>query len=125
MSAETNKTFIRHYLEAIRKDKSPKTLDTYMTDEDLKHHIAMYEGVLPGYWIEAEQLIAEDDLVNVHGLIKGVHSRPFGNVPPSGKHVSFPIFITYRIVSGKIVEHWMLVDMPLFLQQIGATPAPA
>ena len=125
MSTEANKALVQKYLVEVSKDKSPATLDAYTTDEDLKHHIAMYDSVLPGYTLEGEQFIAEGDLVNVRGIVRGVQNGAFGEIPASGKAVSFPIFITYRITNGKIAEHWMLVDMLSFLQQIGAVPAPA
>jgi len=125
MSTEANKAFVQQYFDAIRKDKSPATLATYMTDEDLKHHIAMYDVALPGYWLEAEQMIAEGDLVNVRATGHGIQNGPLGEIPPSGKEVKFPLFITYRIANGKIAEHWMLADMLTVLQQIGAMPAPA
>ena len=125
MSTETNKAFVQQYLDAVSKDKSTAVLDTYMTDEDLKHHIAMYETTLPGYWIEAEQMVAEGDLVNVYGNVYGTHAGPLGEIAPTGRQVKFPLFITYRIADGKIAEHWVLVDMLSFLQQIGAMPAPA
>jgi predicted ester cyclase len=125
MSAETNKVLVQQYLDALRKDKSAATLDTYMTDQNLKHHIAMYDAVIPGYWLEAEQIIAEGDLVNVRGMGYGVHNGAFGELPPTGKEVAFPFFITYRIADGKIAEHWLLADMLTFLQQIGGMPVPA
>jgi predicted ester cyclase len=124
MSIETNKAFIRRYLEAIRKDKSPATLDTYMTDEVLKQHIIMSETAFPGFWIEAEEILAEEDRVNMRGKIHGVHKGPMGNIPASGKEVTVTLFITYRIVDGKIAEHWILSDDLSLLQQIGAIPAP-
>ncbi|MBK8035347.1 MAG: ester cyclase [Chloroflexi bacterium] len=85
----------------------------------------MYEVSLPGYWIEAEDLVAEGDKVVVRGMIHGVHTGPLLNILPTGKEVSFAIFITYRIANHKIVEHWMLVDMLTLMQQIGALPAPS
>jgi predicted ester cyclase len=125
MSTETNKALIQQYLDALHKDKSPATLANFMTDEDLKHHIAMYDVALPGYWIDGDQLIAEGDLVNVRGTVHGVHKGPLGEIPPTGKEVTFALFITYRISNGKIAEHWMLPDMLSLLQQVGAIPMPA
>ena len=125
MFTEANKAFVQKYLDALRKDKSPATLAAYMTDEDLKHHIAAYDVALPGYWIESDQLIAEGDLVNVRGTVHGVHKGPLGEILPTGKEVTFTLFITYRIANGKIAEHWMLPDMLSLLQQVGAIPAPA
>jgi predicted ester cyclase len=125
MSTEANKAFIRQYLDAIRQDKSQATLDTYMTDEDLKHHIVMYEAAIPGYWLDAEEILAEGDRVVVRGNVRGVHNGPLMNIAPTGKTVVFPFFITYRIANGKIAEHWLLVDMLSLLQQVGAMPAPS
>jgi predicted ester cyclase len=124
MSTEANKVFVRQYLDTLTKDKSPTTLDKYMTDEDLKHHIAMYDAAIPGYWIEAEEILAEGDRVNVRGTVHGIHNGQLMHVAPTGKQVKFPLFITYRIADGKIAEHWMLPDMLTLLRQVGAVPAP-
>lgn len=124
MSTDANKSLIQQYFDALRQDKSPAALDVYMTDEDLKQHIAMYDMTLPGYWIETEEMIAEGDRVNVRGTIHGIHNGPLGEIPPTGKEVAFALFITYRIADGKIADHWMLPDMLSLLTQIGAVPAP-
>ncbi len=125
MSLESNKALIKDYLEAIRKDKHPATLDKYIAEEELKQHIAQTEAVTPGYWIEAEDMVAEDDKVTLRGTIHAQHTGPLMGVPPTGKPLSFTIFITYRIANHKIVEHWMLVDSLALMQQIGALPAPS
>ena len=125
MTTESNKAFITRYLDAIRRDKSQKTLDNFIAEDDLKQHIAMYESSFPGYWLEAEDLIAEGDQVAVRGKVRGVHTGQLMDLAPTHKEVAVPIFINYRIANGKIVQHWMLVDMPELLRQLGATPALA
>jgi predicted ester cyclase len=125
MLAEQNKAIIRRYLEDFRKDRSPATLDRYIAEDELKQHIALYESVLPGYYLEPEDMIAEGDRVMVRATVHGVHNGPFMDMPPTGKTVAFPLMIIYRLEGGKIVQHWMLVDMLAFMQQIGAMPAPA
>lgn len=125
MSLEANKAFVEKYIEAIRDDKSPSTLDKYTTDEDLKYHIALYESALPGYWIETDELVAEGDKVVLRGTVHGVHNGQLMNIPPTGKEVTVPLFITYRISDGKIVDHWMQADMLGLLQQVGAIPTPS
>lgn len=122
MSSETNKKFIQEYLDALRKDKSPATLDKYINDEQLVQHIEMFESALPGYWIEAEDLIAEGDRVAMRGIVHGVHNGSLMGIPPTGKAIRISGFLIYRIADNKIVEHWMLADMPALLQQIGAMP---
>lgn len=125
MSAESNKALIAEYVAVVSADKSIATLDKYISEDLLKEHIGMYNAVLPGYWIETEDLIAEGDKVHLRGKVHGVHNGPFGDIPPSGKKVAIDMHITYRIENGKIAEHWMLVDMMAMMQQIGAMPTPA
>lgn len=125
MSIESNKAFVQEYFDAIKKDKTPATLEKYMTDEDLKHHIAMYEVPLPGYWLEAQDMVAEGDKVTVRGIVHGVHKGDLMGIAPTGKDVNFPFFIIYRIANGKIVQHWLLADVMTLMQQVGAMPSPA
>jgi len=120
MSAENNKAIIRRYLEDFRTDRSPAMQDKYIVEDELKQHIAMYDSVLPGYYLAPEDIIAEGDRVVVRATVHGVHKGPFMDTPPTGKTVAFPLFIIYRMADGKIAEHWMLTDMPAFMEQIGA-----
>jgi len=123
MSAETNKAIIRRYLADFRADRSPATLDKYIAEDELKQHIAMYDSVLPGYYLAPEDIIAEGDRVVVRATVHGVHQGPFMGAPPTGKTVAFPLIIIYRLAEDRIVEHWMLTDMIAFMQQIGVAAA--
>jgi predicted ester cyclase len=126
MSISENKEFVRRYLEAISgKPKTEAVLDLFMTDESLKEHIAAAEAGLPLYWLDAEEIIAEGDVVAICGRVRGRHLGTLAGVPATGKDVDFNIFVSYRIADGKIVDHWMLTDNMALLQQIGAIPAPA
>ena len=69
-------------------------------------------------------MVAEGDLVSVRGTARCVHRGPFQGVPPTGKEVTFGLFITYRVAGGKIVEHWMLTDNLAMMQQLGMMPVP-
>ena len=122
MNPDTNKTLIERYFAALRKDKK-SAMDTFVADEELNHHINMYEESFPGYWLEAQDIIAEGDLVSIRGLIHGVHNGPLMQLPPTGKQVAVPFFIIYRIADGKIVQHWMLADMPSLMQQLAVVTA--
>src|SRR5207248_3978098 len=48
----------------------------------------------------------------------------FMGAPPSGKRVSVAYIDLLRFADGKMVEHWVQMDMLGLLQQIGALPAP-
>jgi predicted ester cyclase len=124
MTPLQNKDLIRRYLDALRKDKSAATLDKFIAEDELKQHIAMFEVSFPGYWLEAHDMIAEDDRVFVRATFHGTHKGKLMDVAPTGKTVAAPLYIAYKIANDKIVAHWMLVDMMGVMQQIGAVPAP-
>jgi predicted ester cyclase len=46
-------------------------------------------------------------------------------LPATGRPVDFDVFITYRVADGKIVDHWMLSDNMVLMQQLGMLPPPA
>jgi predicted ester cyclase len=120
---EANKAFVLRYFEALNQDKSPATVDEYMTDEVLKHHIEIFETAFPGYQLRAEEMIAEGDLVFVRTAFEGVHNGDLMGIAPTGKSVAIEIALIYRIEDGKIVDHWMLADLLGVMQQIGVVPA--
>jgi predicted ester cyclase len=60
--------------------------------------------------------------VAVRTTFKGVHKGEFFGVAPTGKDVTMPITLIYRIAGGKIAEHWMNADLLGLMQQLGAAP---
>jgi predicted ester cyclase len=124
MSVEDNKAFIRRYLGAISgKPKTSEAIDRYVADEELKKHIVQAEMAFPSYSLDIDEIIGEGDLVSVRGTVRGVHKGSLQGIAPTGKEVTFGLFITYRVAGGKIVDHWMLVDNLSVMQQLGAIPA--
>jgi predicted ester cyclase len=124
MTTQENKEFVRKYLEALSgKPKPPELVDQYVAEQPLKEHIAMNEAAFPGYELRVEQMIAEDDLVSVIGKASGTHRGPFMGMPATGRSWDVPIHITYRVKGGKIVEHWMVIDTAIFMQQLGMIPS--
>ncbi len=94
-------------------------VNTYVTDEELKHHIALYEAAFPGYYLTAEDMIAEGDKVVVRSTFHGTHQGNLMGIAPTGKQVTMPLILIYRIADDKIVEHWMQAGSLGLLQQRG------
>ncbi len=125
MSPEEIKAFIRHYFEALNVEgKSPDVLDRYVTDEELKQHIAPLDAAFPGYQLTTENMFADGDKVVVRATLHGTHNGPLMGIPPTGKQVTMPFIGIYRLAGGKIVQHWIQADMLGLLQQTGAFPSP-
>jgi predicted ester cyclase len=122
MSAQANKEFIRNYLEEVSgKPKPEELLRKYITDEHLIEHIMVSEAAFPLYSLDVEETIAEGDLVSIRGFFSGTHLGPFMGVPATDKPFRSPLFVTYRIAAGKIVEHWMMIDEADLMHQLGIT----
>ena len=122
MSAEENKQFILQYLQALSNKPKPRSLlEQYIAEQALIGHALVSEAAFPCYRLDAEEIIAEGELVSVRGRVRGVHQGDFMGIPPTGREFDVSIFVTYRVSNGKIVDHWMLLDNMALLQQLGIT----
>jgi predicted ester cyclase len=126
-SAES-KQFIGRYLQALSGQAKPADLVArFVSDPALIAHIHDVEAAFPAYELIAEDLIAEGDRVAMRGEFQGVHRGPFAGIAPTGRTVSAPLMIVYRIQDGRIAEHWLYFDGAALVAQLqqAAVPAPA
>jgi predicted ester cyclase len=85
------------------------------------------EGVMAvvpdSHWTTA-RLIAEGEYVVCHNIWSGTYGGSwFRNVPtPSDQAFTVEHVHIYRVVEGRIAEHWVVRDDLALLQQIGAVP---
>ena len=100
-------------------------VNQYVEEQPLRDHIAQAEAGFPKYVLEVEDMIAEGDQVAVKCRLIGTHQGEYNGIPATGKSVDVPFHITYRIKDGKIVDHWMVMDSMVFLQQLGLVPQQA
>jgi hypothetical protein len=115
-----NKEFVIRYLNALSgKPKPESMLREYLDDEELIEHILASEISFPEYELIAEDILAEGDLVAIRGRLVGIHKGDFMGIPPTGKKIDLELFVNYRIANGKIVDHWMILDSAVMMQQLG------
>ena len=53
------------------------------------------------------------------GRQEAVHSGEFFGIAPTGKKVVIRYMDFWKVVDGKIVDNWVMVDFPSVLQQLG------
>ena len=53
------------------------------------------------------------------GRQEAVHNGPFMGVAPTGKKVEIRYMDFWKVVDGKIVDNWVMVDFPHVLAQLG------
>ena len=66
-----------------------------------------------------EGIIAEGDKVWVLYKGTGTHKGEYRGIAPTGKKITGSSVVIYRIVVGKVVERWSVVDMLDFYKQLG------
>ncbi len=78
------------------------------------------------FTVENHHLIAEGELVAHHMTLHGTHrasSMPLlAGVEPTGAAVTWTYMHVWRVVDGRIVEHWACRDDVGLLRQVGAWP---
>ena len=57
-----------------------------------------------------------------HRVIDGTHDKEYLGVSPTGKSFHVSHISIERVVDGKLVEGWGLVDNLSFFQQVGVLP---
>jgi len=115
----------KFYAAFSGKAKPASALDEYMTDEELKTHIAFFESAFPNYELEIEDLLEEGNQVAVRARIKAVHAGDLNGIPPTYKKVDLPFLGIYKIENDKITQHWLGADQLALLSQLGVVPEMA
>lgn len=142
MSSEQNKAIVRRFIQELwngrRLDvadeifaatcvthqlRSGSEIDAAPRDsETLKKHLAQWLASFPDLRFTVEQMVAEGDQVVTRCVMRGTHAGAWLGVAPTGKEVSIRMIVTHRIVDGRIVEDWVLVESLGFFQQLGLIP---
>jgi steroid delta-isomerase-like uncharacterized protein len=91
----------------------------------IKEHVAGWIASFPDLRFSVEQMLREGDRVATQLLMEGTHTGAWLGIPASGKKLQIRMFTVHRIVQGKIVEDWVLVESLGLFQQLGVIPNTA
>ena len=136
MSAEENKAIVRRLIEKLWNAGNPELADQiYAADyvrhgphaeapiqgsAALKQFAYMYLSAVPDLHHEIEDQFAREDGVVTRLTARGTHRGEMMGIAPTGKPLTFSMFIQHRIAGGEIVEEWIMYDLHAILQQVGA-----
>ncbi|MBL7858132.1 MAG: ester cyclase [Cyclobacteriaceae bacterium] len=128
---ERNKELVRSFFRATESGDFGDNFDKIVA-EDYKDHLrgqepgrdnlkAYLKGVRNGFpdmkW-PIYYIIAEGDLVVVFNSFEATHANDFGPWKATGKRVKMDAFQLYRIVDGKLAEHWEIPDLVTLQKQL-------
>jgi hypothetical protein len=66
-----------------------------------------------------EARLAEGEWMAAFGRQEATHSGEFMGIKPTGKRVEIRYMDFWKVVDGKIVDNWVMVDFPHVLAQLG------
>jgi steroid delta-isomerase-like uncharacterized protein len=132
MSLAENKALIRHFYELSNQGKDVAAIEEIAAPQDvchssfgemsvdqLKQFCATLNAAVPDMHTTIEHIVAEGDLVTTYYTMSGTPQKPMMGIPPTGKSFSMKGVGVYKIVGGKIVEQWSLMDVFSLLTQLG------
>jgi steroid delta-isomerase-like uncharacterized protein len=90
--------------------------------DDFKAFAVNLRGAFPDWYATTDELLAEGARVAERWTGQGTHQGEFEGMAPTGRQVSMPGTVFYRLASGKITEFRGLFDGVALLQQLGAIP---
>jgi steroid delta-isomerase-like uncharacterized protein len=140
MSTEQNKALVRHMVEEVFNRGNMDQLDELLAPDFVEHEelppgippgreapkalFGMLHSAFPDFQATIEDIVAEGDKVVIRMTWTGTQKGEFMGVPPTGKRISWAVIDIVRMVEGKGVEHWGLMDQMSLMHQLGAMPAP-
>jgi steroid delta-isomerase-like uncharacterized protein len=135
MSVEENKANVRRYLDEAWNKGNVSVLDELMTPdyaryvglsgahldrEGQKQRIAGFHKAFGDLQLILDDMVAEGDKVTIRIRLTGTHRDTFMGIPATGKRITIAAIDILRLVDGKVVEHWGVMDTYGILQQLGA-----
>ena len=136
---DQNKAVVQRYWEGKFNQRRPEILDelqapdviyrgTSMEMNGIEEYKQVYGSYLSAFHdthITIEDLFAEGDKVASRVSMTGTHKGEFDGLPPTGKVVTIKGFTIFRLVDGKIVEEWEVIDELGLMHQLGMQLVPA
>lgn len=135
---ESNKDLVKRFVEEVKNKRQLDKMGDFF-EADYKEHnqtVASFGKGIQGYQnflghlftafpddtVTIELLVAGDDMVSYRATETGSHQAEFLGIPATNKTATWTEIQFFRIKDGKIVEHWVDVDIYSWFQQLGIIP---
>jgi steroid delta-isomerase-like uncharacterized protein len=135
VSAEVNKAVVRRYIEECWNRHNIDATDELVSPDYLNHAASVeYQragakyslnwlfSVFPDHRFDIEDTVADGDTVAVRGTCSGTHEGDLWGIPPTGERFAAQQAHWFRVVDGKVAEHWAVRDDLGMMRQLGVMP---
>jgi steroid delta-isomerase-like uncharacterized protein len=137
MSTDDNKAVVRRFVDEIFDKGNVSAVDELVDDsfvphtwpsvtgkEDFKATVVRMAQAVKDAHHTIEDTVAEGDRVAVRLTSHATQAGDVMGFPAAGKEYTIAEQHMFRVVNGKVVEHWHVADMLAMMQQVGAFPPP-
>lgn len=91
---------------------------------ELGQEFTAVRAAFPDATLAVVRQIVEGDLVGTRATLAGTHSGPLHGIAPTGRAVSWDLFVLNRVAGGRVVDHRGSVGWIDVLGKIGVLPPP-
>lgn len=121
MTIEQNKEVVQRYFEAFNAGdfESLKSLTSQEMFEYVEETHAWVVATFGDHLLKITQIIAEGDEVAVRVDSSGRLIGEWMGMTPTGKSWNNYGVLFFRLQSGKIIDIWMLFDIPNHITELG------
>lgn len=139
MKEELNKGIVREFTRVFKNEHNVDGI-THLFHKEFTHHFRipvapglegfqqvgrMMNGAFPDVVVTEEDLIAGDDKVVERSSAVATHRGSLTGEKPTSQRIQWTEIHVYRLLDGKIREHWVEMSTMELMQQIGVLPGPA
>jgi steroid delta-isomerase-like uncharacterized protein len=89
---------------------------------ELREHIAAWLAAFPDLTWRIEGMVEDADRVVSWVTARGTHRGPWQGVAATGRVITLRGAVMHRIVEGRIVEDWVVIETLGIYQQLGLVP---
>ena len=136
---EANKALVRKFVDVVKNQRKLDQLGEFFAADYKEHNetVASFGPGVSGYknflghlfaafpddTLTIELICADGDLVSYRATERGTHTGEFLKIPAAGKTATWTEIQFFRIANGRVVEHWVDVDIFAWFTQLGIIPA--
>ncbi len=137
-TAKQNEQLVRTFVTVVKNERELDRLGDFFAADYVEHNetVASFGKGLAGYQnflghlfsafpddeVKIDQLIATADWVSYRATESGTHRATFLGIPATNKQATWTEIQFFRIANGKVVEHWVDVDIFSWFTQLGIIP---
>ena len=133
--ADANKALLRRMVDQVLNAKNLDLIPELMAENYIDHNAAagQQQGIkvfiearvrrntaFPDWQVTLDDVMAEGDKVMARATGRGTHRGTFMGIAPTGNSITSTWIVIYRVVDGKLAEHWLNSDDLGTLRQLGA-----